>query len=406
MLLLAPMFDVTDTVYRSAIMTRRRSTRVVAAGGGSSSSSAPAPAAAGNGFHDEQGAGGTPDVVFTEFVSADGLCHPEGRTRLLPMLRFDARAQRPCVAQLFGRDPNTIERAAAMCVELGFDAIDLNFGCPDAAVVKRQGAGAALIREPDVAVALVAAAKRGAAGALPVSVKTRAGFSSRDELEPWVSALLSAEPAALTLHARTARELSKADADWGLVARAAALARGTGTPVFGNGDVASTAHAAALCAEHGADGAMIGRGVLTNPWFFEGRDVARVPADERFGAVLQHLEAFAAAHGGGRGDAARGDDAFHQERKAFTRLKKCFRGYFHSMPGGCARIKEAKRGLHAANTAVEAIEVARAYLGRDRRRDDDDVVVGGAAAVAPPADDGIAEEERALRSSVAMTMSR
>ena len=348
------MFNVTDSVYRSTIMLR-------------------------GGHHD--GGSGAPDAVYTEFVSAAGLCNDVGREKLLPMLAFDARTQRPCVAQLFGREPEHFARAAALCAALGFDALDLNFGCPDAAVVRKQGAGAALIREPERAAAIVRAAVRGAAGALPVSVKTRAGFARRDELDPWVDALLACEPAALTLHARTAKELSKAPADWSMVARAVELAKGSDTLVFGNGDVASTAHAEELCAETGADGAMVGRAVLTNPWFFEGRDVTALTARERVAAVLRHLEVFAAAHGGGTGDGGTGEGsggvrgagglAGAMERKGFGRLQKCFRGYFHAMPGRCPRAVATKRGLHDARTAAEAIEVATAFLQEEEEAQKD-----------------------------------
>lgn len=211
---------------------------------------------------------GKPDVMWTEFVSADGLMRAdeEGRKKLLADLIY-TEAERPIVAQLFGGNEENMEGAAALARSLGFDGIDINMGCPDRSVEK-QGGGAAAIKNPEQARAIIRAAKRGA-GDLPVSVKTRLGYN-KDELETWLPELLKEEPALVTIHARTRKEMSKVPARWERVARAVEIRdeMGSKTLIFGNGDVLSVAHARELASEHHADGVMLGRAIFGSPWLF------------------------------------------------------------------------------------------------------------------------------------------
>ncbi|MBI4215470.1 MAG: four helix bundle protein, partial [Parcubacteria group bacterium] len=134
---------------------------------------------------------GKPDVLWTEFVSVDGLCSKEGRAALAPDLYFTP-SERPIVLQIFGAKPDNFYKVGILARELGFDGVDINMGCPDDAVC-RQGAGIALIKTPDLAQKIIRETKRGA-GDLPVSVKTRIGYN-KIEYEPWILSLLSAEPA-------------------------------------------------------------------------------------------------------------------------------------------------------------------------------------------------------------------
>src|SRR3989344_5329909 len=170
-----------------------------------------------------------PHVMYTEFVSADGLAlaPEEGRQKLLRDLMF-APEQRPIVAQFFTATPEHMERAAALAAELGFDGVDINMGCPDR-TIEKQGAGAKLILNPELAQELIAAAKRGAPE-LPVSVKTRLGYN-KDVLEEWLPDLLAAEPAAVILHARTRKEMSKVAAHWDRVRRAVEIRDELGSKV-------------------------------------------------------------------------------------------------------------------------------------------------------------------------------
>ncbi|MEK7552707.1 MAG: tRNA-dihydrouridine synthase family protein, partial [Patescibacteria group bacterium] len=211
---------------------------------------------------------GKPDVLWTEFVSADGLMS-RGRDKLLPDLIFTP-AERPIVAQLFSARPEVLEPAAKLVAALGFDGLDLNMGCPDRQVEK-QGAGAALIKNPTLARELIRAARAGAGG-LPVSVKTRIGYR-RNELDAWLPELLAEQPAAITLHARTRQEMSKVPAQWAAVARAVKIRDElrSQTLIIGNGDVGDLAAARARAAETGADGILLGRAIFGHPWLFAAR---------------------------------------------------------------------------------------------------------------------------------------
>src|SRR3989344_3632866 len=132
---------------------------------------------------------GRPDVMFTEFASADGLvlAPEDGKKKLLKKLIF-SEEERPMVAQLFTSVPEHMEEAAHLCARLGFDGIDINMGCPDKAVEKG-GCGAALIKNPALARELIRTAKK---SGMPVSVKTRIGYN-KDALESWLPELLAAE---------------------------------------------------------------------------------------------------------------------------------------------------------------------------------------------------------------------
>ena len=230
---LAPLADVTDPAFR----------RVIAACG-------------------------APDAMWTEFISADGLARApeEGRKKLLADLQY-TEGERPIVAQFFTSNPAHMEQAAALARELGFDGVDINMGCPDKSIEK-QGAGAAHIKDPKRAQEVIYAAMRGAQE-LPVSIKTRLGYNT-DELETWLPALLEAKPAAVTIHARTRKEMSKVPARWERVKRAVEIRNElqSDTLILGNGDLTGLDDARAKVAESGADGAMLGRAIFGTPWLF------------------------------------------------------------------------------------------------------------------------------------------
>ncbi len=229
---------------------------------------------------------GKPDVLFTEFVSVEGLLSA-GRERLLPDLWFSS-AEHPIVAQIFGTQPQQFEEVAAQLVELGFDGIDINMGCPDKSVEK-QGAGAALIKNPGLAAEIIRATKRGAHG-LPVSVKTRIGYKT-NEIKDWLPVLLGEDLAALTVHLRTRAEMSDVAAHWELASEIVALRdrHAPQTKVVGNGDIPSLVDAHTKVTEAGLDGVMIGRGAFGAPWFFSG-DTPPLP--DRLRILIEHAELF------------------------------------------------------------------------------------------------------------------
>lgn len=227
---------------------------------------------------------GRPDVIWTEFVSANGLMSP-GREALKRDLVY-SEIERPIVAQLFSSDPEKMEGAARLCAELGFDGIDINMGCPDK-TIEKQGAGAAMIKNPEQAVAIIAAAKRGA-GSLPVSVKTRVGYNTV-QIKEWIPLLLKQDLAALTVHVRTRKEMSKVPAHWEYMKEIARLRDELApqTVLIGNGDVTSLEDGKKKAKEVGCDGIMVGRALFGNPWFFdESREmVATIPKKSIFKSI-------------------------------------------------------------------------------------------------------------------------
>ena len=256
---LAPMADVTDCVFREIIAkySDHENRRLCESNNG--------------GLARRSFSGGGPDVFWTEFVSADGLAHPEAREKLLIDFKYGEN-EHPIVAQIFGSNPKNIEFASKLCAELGFDGVDINMGCPDKSIEK-QGAGACMIKNPESAREVIRAAKRGIASAgkdVPVSVKTRIGYN-KVEIEEWLPALLAEDISALTIHARTRKEMSLVPARWEFVKRAVEIRNEMKkeTLIIGNGDVLDIEDARKKVKETGCDGVMLGRAIFGNPWLFK-----------------------------------------------------------------------------------------------------------------------------------------
>jgi nifR3 family TIM-barrel protein len=259
-----------------------------------------------------------PDVLWTEFVAADGLCHPKGREALIRDLLFDEN-ERPIVAQLFSGNPKNMFEAAKLVKELGFDGLDINMGCPDKNVMK-QGAGAACMKDPELAQQVIQAAQEGVRAdglePIPVSVKTRLGVN-HDDLEIWLPKILETKPAAVTLHLRTKKEMSLVPAHWDRMADAVEIARGSGTLMIGNGDVHDLWEAQKKAETTGCDGIMLGRGVFGNPWLFDEAKTS-VIVRERLEAIIVLTELFETTWG---------------KTKSFELLKKHFQAYVVGFPG-------------------------------------------------------------------------
>lgn len=252
---LAPMADVTDPAYRRLIAEK-----------------------------------GKADVMWTEFVSADGLYHTRLRMKdeenpLMRDLSFTEGEHR-IVAQIFSARPEMIRYAAKLAAELGFDGVDINMGCPDRSIEK-QGAGAAMIKTPELVAPIVSAAREGVRDAgrpeMGVSVKTRIGYN-QESIDAWIPVVLKAAPDALTVHLRTRKEMSLVDAHWEHMPRVVRLRNelAPGVRILGNGDVKSLAEAKQKANETGAEGVMIGRGIFGNPWVFTEYEAS---AQERLAAL-------------------------------------------------------------------------------------------------------------------------
>jgi len=287
---------------------------------------------------------GKPDVMFTEFVNVDGLLHPEGFKKLVIDLKF-SDIQRPMVAQIWGTNPEKFFQAAQLIAKLGFDGIDINMGCPQDKEIGI-GACAALIREPELAKEIIRSTMKGAGG-LPVSVKTRLGYSKADELQVWLRHLLETKPAAVTLHARTKQEKSKVPAQWERIAEAVKLRdeSKSETLIIGNGDVRTREEGLARIKETGCDGVMIGRGAFGNPWLFRA-DNYRPTIEERLTTMLEHAALF---------------DQVFDGVKSFFIMRKHFKAYASGFDGAHelrAKLMETK---NLAETRLIIEEYLKAY---------------------------------------------
>ncbi len=289
------------------------------------------------------GPGGGPDVFWTEFVSADGLMSP-GREVLRHDLGF-SEGEHPIVAQLFGSHIEKMEGAARLCQDLGFDGIDINMGCPDKSIEK-QSCGAAMIKFPELARAIIRAAKRGAPN-LPISVKTRIGYN-KNELETWIPELLAEDIAALTIHCRTRKEMSKVPARWEHVKEVVAIRdrMGVDTLILGNGDVRDIVEAKQKVAETGCDGVMLGRAIFGNPWLFDQArtDAAKAPSvKEKIRVMVEHTKLYEELLGG---------------IKSFSIMKKHYKAYVHGFDGAT----ELREKLMACENASEVEATATEFL--------------------------------------------
>ncbi|HPF52481.1 MAG TPA: tRNA-dihydrouridine synthase [Draconibacterium sp.] len=288
---LAPMEDVTDTVFREIVMGM----------------SAP----------------GKLHVVFTEFTSVEGMNHPVGRERVSERLIVNNSEREllkklniKLVAQIWGRDPEIYHNIAKYITEnYDFDGIDINMGCPVKKVFKI-GACSALIGEPERAREIVLATKEGTN--LPVSVKTRTGIKEH-QTEEWITNLLDVEPAAIILHGRTQRMQSEGEASWEEIAKAVQLKNNLKPhiPFHGNGDVFSYEKGLERVEETGVDGVMVGRGIFQNPWFFD-PDKVEISMEERINKLLEHTRLF---------------EQTWSPDKNFNILKRFYKIYLNSFPG-------------------------------------------------------------------------
>lgn len=207
-----------------------------------------------------------PDMYFTEFTNSASYCSPAGVHSTRGRLTFTPDEQ-PIVAQIWGSNPSHYAQMSRGLEKQGFAGIDINMGCPDKTVVKN-GSCSALIRQPELAAELIGAAK---AGSLPVSVKTRLGYSSVDEWRDWLAHILRQDIVNLTIHLRTRKEMSKVPAHYELIPEIKTLRDEIApkTLLTINGDIEDRQEGEELAEEYDIDGIMIGRGVFHNPFAFE-----------------------------------------------------------------------------------------------------------------------------------------
>lgn len=291
--ILAPMEDVTDTAFRQVVAKV-----------------------------------GKPDVFFTEFVNVDGL-FSAGYDKVIPRLKF-SKIEHPLVAQVWGTKLNNFTKAAKLISKMGFDGIDINMGCPQKSVIKQKTCSA-LIKNPKKAGEIFKATKKGA-GWLPVSIKTRIGFSEI-QTEKWLGFLLKLKPAVLTIHGRTVKEQSKVPAHWEEIGKVVKMRDelNVETLIVGNGDIKNYQDGLDKVKKYGVNGIMIGRGVFQNPWIFNSKiDILKIIPEQRIKILLDHVKIF---------------QKTWVEKKDFNIMKKFFKVYIQGFKGASeirAKLMEAR----------------------------------------------------------------
>lgn len=299
---LAPMDDVTDTVFRQIV-----------------------------------GGCAAPDLYFTEFVNVDGLQSP-GRPKLLKKIQFTAK-EKPIIAQIWGKNPENFRKTASELVQMGFAGIDINMGCPEKTVVKN-GCCSALINDRELAGEIIKATQEGVAGKVPVSVKTRLGFNQIDL--SWIEFLLGLNLDMLTVHGRTRKEMSEAPAHWDMIGEVRKLRDriAPSTIIVGNGDVKSRQQGLELAKMYGLDGIMIGRGVFHDPFVFaENSPWAGYTKAQKLELFAKHVKLFA-------------DTWNKNERNAITLNKFC-KVYINGFDGA----KELREELMAAQSPDKLLKL-------------------------------------------------
>ena len=272
---------------------------------------------------------GRPDVFFTEFTNSASFCSPKGIHSTRGRLAF-TEDEHPMVAQIWGSKPDNYSEMAKGLKELGFKGIDINMGCPDKSVVKG-GAGSGLIRTPELAAELIAAAKE---GGLPVSVKTRLGDVKVDEWRDWLTRILKQDIVNLTIHLRTRKEMSKVGAHFELIPEIKKLRDEIApqTLLTINGDIRDRQHGIELVEKYGVDGIMIGRGIFANPYAFT--HSIKPSRQEILSLLSYHLDLF---------------DKYNEELepRQFDPLKRFFKIYVRELPGA-AELRE--KLMHTKST--------------------------------------------------------
>lgn len=297
--ILAPMDDVTDVVFRQVVNKTAR-----------------------------------PDLFFTEFTNVEGL-NSSGKEVLLRRLRL-SKLDHPIIAQIWGIEPENYKKAARLIKDLGFDGIDINMGCPVRAVT-RNGACSALIKNQELARAIIEKTIEGA-GELPVSVKTRIGFSTV-QTEEWISFLLQFKLSAIIVHGRTAKEQSTPPANWDEIQKAVELRDrlNKNVLIIGNGDVVNRQDGLEKIKKYGVDGVMIGRGIFKDVWAFA-KVKQQKDLKEMLALALLHIDLFEKEWG---------------NLKSYNILKRFFKIY----TTGFDRAKEIREKLYKASNYHEAKKI-------------------------------------------------
>lgn len=309
---------------------------------------------------------GRPDLFFTEFTNVSSYASEKGRHNALERLEI-APTDSPIIAQIWGKNPEHFSETCQALESLGFSGVDLNFGCPDKHVNKT-GGGAAMIKTPDLAVKCFRNARKSTN--LPVSVKTRLSWKDPEEFKTWLPILLAEHPAALTVHLRTKKEMSKVPAHYELIPEIVELRNQISpeTKLIINGDIKDKAHVLELHAKYPeVDGFMIGRGVFQNPYCF----TDHTPTQEELMELLRlHLNLYEehvhrtlrnirdngsgiASEPRNDGRERSGSEKAYAHVPSYEPLKHFFKIYVNNFPGA----KELRAKLMETHSVPEARDI-------------------------------------------------
>jgi tRNA-dihydrouridine synthase B len=281
-------------------------------------------------------------LTVTEFVSSNALKYASTNRRTMEMIDQHG-LEKPVSTQLWGDDPATMAAAAKVVRECGADIVDINFGCPAPKVTKTNG-GSACLRDVDRCEAIMKAVVE--AVDCPVTMKMRLGWTESDLVYVEVAKRAQAVGVqAVTLHARTARQFYRGEADWSHIQR---LKASIGIPVIGNGDLVDAAVAMERMRESGVDAIMVGRGALGNPWLIaqiadlmNGREMRAMPSPaDRLRFCIVHYRAMVDELG---------------ERRAVPQMRKHVALYLKGIPGA-AVLREKIMRIEGADEAIGVIE--------------------------------------------------
>lgn len=244
---------------------------------------------------------GGADIVFREMVSSEALVRENEKT--LGMTDFVA-AERPIAQQIFGADPKTMARAAAIVMEHARpEGIDINMGCPVYKITSNFN-GAALMKDPERAAAIIREIRSAIGDSIPISVKIRLGWDDPDGFKSFIPVIEEAGANLITIHGRTKCQGYSGKSDWNRIAEAKKIAT---VPLLANGDIHEPNQVVEALSQTGADGVLIARGALGNPWFFvecaKVRNVRNyeniffISLEERVNVVLEHARLHVGQYG-------------------------------------------------------------------------------------------------------------
>jgi tRNA-dihydrouridine synthase B len=274
-------------------------------------------------------------AVCTEMVSSEGIVRQQKGS--LELLSFEP-GEHPVIAQIFGSRPEAMAAAARRCAELGFDAVDINMGCPVKKVI-RSGAGAALMRDPDNAVRVVSAVRR--AIDLPLFAKLRSGWSPEEiNAVDLCRRLADAGLDAISVHPRTRNQFYSGSADWTVIAR---VVEAVDKPVVGNGDLRTVEDVQRMKQQTGCAGFMVGRAAMGNPWLpgrMAGLRTAPPDRDEIYSVFCIHLEKMIEYLG--------------SQRRAVMRMRKHAVWYTRGLDGA-ASMRRKLKDIHTASDIKQAL---------------------------------------------------